>query len=960
MANENMIKFLRGSVANLPQTANAGTLYFTVDEGVYLGLADGTFHRYGDFIIVANVEALPTTGAHETCMYYCAAENILARYDAEKGWVQINKQPTAEEMKTLLGLGTAAYESKDAFDAAGAAQAVADYVGTFTATEDVDTLVKYIDAKTANIASDERVSGIENRVKAIEDDYLKAEDIANFETKENVKKVADDLAAYVESNDAALAGVKATADAAAVKTEVESALAGKVAKTDYEADKATFATKTELGDVDAKFANYRTSADQDTIDNGHKERIEALEAKFTGDDSVDAKIAAAVAVETQARETAVAGVQGEVDAVEGRMDTAEGKITALEGAAATHALKTEVEAVDAKFANYKTAEAQKAIDDEQDRRLGVIEGDYLKAADIANFETKENVKKVADDLAAYVESNDAALAGVKATAEAAAVKTEVEAALALKADKSVVDAMYTNAQIDGFIAAEKQRAEGIEGGLRTDVDAIKGDYLKAADKTELEGKITAEETRAKGVEESLQTQINTIMNNPDTEGVINSINEFTQYIADHGEIAEGFRTDIDKNMEDIAANAGAIADEITRATGAEEALSGRVDELKASYDEHTHSWDDLTNKPFEDALETITWDGDTTGREELSGSYKISDAYIQPDKFIGATIHFANGYTHTVVEEDISTLDDQFGTGFDIRGMVQGNETFPGSPELVGIFVAETVRSIEFSVKTLDDKFISANIARVADVNAANEALDGRIDELKASYDEHTHSWNDLTDKPFYDTATHEPITFELTDDVIENGVWTSDRRYVKVSDEVFSIEELRGSDIEYFSSYGGGKIESVQPFTTVYGTISADAMVIVIPSTDIAIAAGYGEVPAGTYFVVESDRYTNVLTFKSEIKTLDDKFISANIARTADVEEVSGRVATLEAIDHEAYVAADATLKSELQGEIEAAKAEAIADAEGKVNALAGNVYTKEEVYTKTEVEALLTWGEF
>lgn len=42
----------------------------------------------------------------------------------------------------------------------------------------------------------------------------------------------------------------------------------------------------------------------------------------------------------------------------------------------------------------------------------------------------------------------------------------------------------------------------------------------------------------------LQTQINTIVNNPDTEGVINSINEFTEYITNHGEIAEGFRTDI--------------------------------------------------------------------------------------------------------------------------------------------------------------------------------------------------------------------------------------------------------------------------------------------------------------------------------------------------------------------------------------------------------------------------------
>ena len=35
MANENMIKFLRGNVANLPQTATSGALYFTKDEGIY-------------------------------------------------------------------------------------------------------------------------------------------------------------------------------------------------------------------------------------------------------------------------------------------------------------------------------------------------------------------------------------------------------------------------------------------------------------------------------------------------------------------------------------------------------------------------------------------------------------------------------------------------------------------------------------------------------------------------------------------------------------------------------------------------------------------------------------------------------------------------------------------------------------------------------------------------------------
>ena len=112
------------------------------------------------------------------------------------------------------------------------------------------------------------------------------------------------------------------------------------------------------------------------------------------------------------------------------------------------------------------------------------------------------------------------------------------------------------------------------------VSAIEADYLVEADianmatDAEVEAAVKAEETRAKGVEESLQIQINTIMSNPDAEGAINSINEFTQYVKDHGEIAEGFRTDINKNADDIAAEA-------KRAGDAEIALSGRLDDLEA-------------------------------------------------------------------------------------------------------------------------------------------------------------------------------------------------------------------------------------------------------------------------------------------------------------------------------------------------------------------------------------------
>ena len=197
MANENMIKFLRGNVANLPQTATEGALYFTKDEGIYLGMADGSYHRYGDFITVANVEALPATGAHATCMYYCTAENILARYDSEKGWIQINKQPTAEEMKTLLGLGSAAYTDATDYDAAGAADAVRTYVGDIPTDENGDpiatSVVAYINKKTDGIATSGNLEALGARVTTAEGeiDALQEASAKHVEKEDGKSLIAD-------------------------------------------------------------------------------------------------------------------------------------------------------------------------------------------------------------------------------------------------------------------------------------------------------------------------------------------------------------------------------------------------------------------------------------------------------------------------------------------------------------------------------------------------------------------------------------------------------------------------------------------------------------------------------------------------------------------------------------------------------------------------------------------------
>lgn len=243
---------------------------------------------------------------------------------------------------------------------------------------------------------------------------------------------------------------------------------------------------------------------------------------------------------------AVAGVQANVEAEAARAKAAEEA-----NAAAAKQAQDEVDALELVVKNIQ----ENAYDDTEIR--GLITG-------LEN--NKADKTQVATDIAAAVKvETDARVEAVKGVQDAvdglagthATDKKALEDAIALKADQTALDEVAEVAE-----AAVKQ----------SDYD-VKVKALEDED-TRIAGLVSAEETRAKGVEEGLQTQINTIMNNPDAEGAINSINEFTQYVKDHGTIAEGFRTDIDKNKDDIAA-------EVKRAGEAESALSGRLDTLEA-------------------------------------------------------------------------------------------------------------------------------------------------------------------------------------------------------------------------------------------------------------------------------------------------------------------------------------------------------------------------------------------
>ena len=446
-----------------------------------------------------------------------------------------------------------------------------------------------------------------------------------YEVKGEAAKVQGELNSYKESNDIALANVKATAEAAYVKPVTG------IAKSDLEAG-----VQASLGKADTALQSH-----QDISHLAVKSEVETELGKKVDKTVYEGKVGeleTAIGKKVEKVEgkslvldteiTKLAGVSEGANKVEGSTVNGKIKIDGVETVVYTHP------------ANHTISEVtglQDALDGKQAAGNYSVEGHKHEIGDVNGLQDALDGKQVAGDYATkteaqgYADAKDEAIAeakkaGTDAQAEVDALELYVGTFTASEGVDTVVkyiDAKTANiasdervsgienrvkaieddylveadkTELSGLITAEKERAEGIEGGLRTDVDAIKGDYLKGADKTELEGKITAEENRAKGVEESLQTQINTIMNNPDAEGAINSINEFTQYVKDHGEIAEGFRTDINKNKEDIAAINNAETGILKQAKDYADGLAGNYAEA-----EHDHVVADITD--FETVVE---------------------------------------------------------------------------------------------------------------------------------------------------------------------------------------------------------------------------------------------------------------------------------------------------------------------------------------------------------------------
>lgn len=441
-----------------------------------------------------------------------------------------------------------------------------------------------------------------------------------------------------------------------------------------------------------------------------------------------------------------------VSALADRVTTAEGKLDTLTGA----------DTVEGSVA--KALKDAKAYTDGKDTamntRMEAVEGSITTLTGEENVDG--SVKAIAKS---YADGKDTAIAAAKAAADAAQADVDaLQGTIDSAVEAATADLDYTATgmaksktiksltQVDGKIAAEfedievaqsqvtglstalsdlstaidteKSRAEGVESGLRTDVDAIKADYLKAADKTELQSAIDTEKGR-----------LDTFLASAEIgDAAVDTLKEIQDYINTHGEAASALTTKVGalettvgkaaegENpatglVKSVADNAAAIAAEKSRAEGVEATLAqADADNLAAA-------------KKYADDKITDLGIGDYAKQADLDTHTGNSDIHITSAERTKWDAAEAKAHTHA----NKALLDTYTQTEADLADAVAKKHSHANAPVLDGI-TAEKVSSWDSAQAnaeaTAASALASAKTELEGKISAAQTAAEGKVTEL--------------------------------------------------------------------------------------------------------------------------------------------------------------------------------------------------------------------------------------
>lgn len=314
--------------------------------------------------------------------------------------------------------------------------------------------------------------------------------------------------------------------------------------------------------------------------------------------SNDPKVAANATAASEAK-TAAENAQAAADAAQ---NTANSKTTMAEVEAKDYATKTEAQgyanAKDTAIAEAKAAgeAAQSDVNALKEKVGTVAEGKTVvkmieeaqAAATYDDTKVKEDIAKNATDIAGVKEDVDAFLNA--ADVGDAAVDTLKEIQTYITTHGAAADEMVKNIAANKKAiedeaatarAAEKANATGVTEAktaaktAQSGVDAIKADYLKAADKTTLQGNIDAVSSRVKTIEDKNVSDGATKVEKSDTNGNI-KIDGVETVVYTHPEKHAIADVDGLQAALDTKATGEALTAEINRATAAEQANTTEI------------------------------------------------------------------------------------------------------------------------------------------------------------------------------------------------------------------------------------------------------------------------------------------------------------------------------------------------------------------------------------------------
>lgn len=498
MALTDNIRFRQGSLASLVnQSVVNGSLWFTTDEGaIYLDV-NGSRVRFGDFVTVDNVAALPTAGhAYESALYYAKAENVLARWDKTSSkWVQLNAAGLTKV--NVTGNGNVLSGASVVTDAETGAKVL-----TFT-TQSVATSEELGNMQT-------RVSTLETKMEGVQADIATLKGTGDGSVAKAVADAKSELQGKIDAVDA-LAD-QGIADAAAAKQYAEG-VQSNLNATNLRMDAAEANIETlqaavgEGGSVDEKIEDAKEAILGDA-------NSEAGSATVSGANKAAAAAQAAAEAAQKAADDAQADADtnaGEISGLKTRMDGAEADIDNLQSAVNTLNGDDKTEG----SVDYKVAlEVAKILNDNDASDIDTLEeiaawikNDTAGVGSIVSrldaVESKNNSQDtLIEGLDAEIDANkqaaekaisdleDALIGDAETYTDLGKAEDAIIAAQA-QADKGVADAKAASdaaAQVQSNLNATNGRVDGAEA----DIDDLQGrmtqaeadiDALEAADTT---------------------------------------------------------------------------------------------------------------------------------------------------------------------------------------------------------------------------------------------------------------------------------------------------------------------------------------------------------------------------------------------------------------------------------------------------------------------------------------------